>query len=1336
MQNLINIKISLFLTLCFIFIFQIETYAFSFRNYKSEDGLSNNTVSGILQDCDGFIWISTENGLNKFEGDKFRTYYLSHNEEFESYNSFFNCILEVDEKQIWIGTDNGIFILDKLTEKIERFVSQVNGVAIASNINNMVFDNQNNIWISTYGQGIFKYETQNKRLFQYRIVYGAESTKVFDYINHIYADSKNNVWAAPKSPDTPLILYSETENCFNTYDIEEQNQISVYKILEDSKGVLWLGTWDKGICRLNKNERNVTSYISPENNGGILHVHDICEYDNDVLLIGSDDGLSLFNTLTGTHQLYISSELDIHSLSDKFIYPIIKDREGGIWIGTYFGGLNYISPASSFFERYTHSKFANSVGGNVIAGFSEDKNGNIWIASDDGGLNMFDVKTGEFKTFLPEKNKNSISYHNVHALCWDDDDLWIGTYSGGLNVLNSKTNKFKYYGYSVTDTTTLDGGSIYSIFKDKDNQMWVATMSGINLYDREADNFIRVKETLTTTIAIEQDDNGWLWFVTIGRGVFRFIPEENLWSHFYFDSGVSGSLPANIVNSIKYDSKKRLWFGTTAGLCKYNYEKDIFEIEDINMPGKIIYSIIEDNDGYLWLTTNRGLIRYCVADKKTLVYSKNDGLVSEQFIMNSGFMSSSGKIYVGTANGFNAFNPKNIYEDTSKVTVAITDVEIFNKPIEITNEGILTKAPPFIEKLELNYKQNAFTISFLALNYASPEKISYSYKLEGFDKEWNYVGVSKSATYTNLPYGKYLFKVRAFKSNINNEEIKTISVIINPPFWLTLPFKILYFIIFIVLIMMFLHQYQLKHKVKIKILEQEKEKEIYNAKNSFFTTIAHEIRTPVSLIIGPLEKILDSEYQFPEVIKKDIDTINRNGQRLLELVNQLLDYRKAEQKTMKLNFEKTNIFNLLCSITDRFKPAMEKRTLKYSLDCPNKEFLATIDQEAFIKIVSNLLSNAMKYSGGQIYIYCLPNIRENYFEVRVSDNGIGISNEEKVNIFEPFYQIADNNNQGTGIGLSLVKNLVEMHQGYVYVDDVYPSGVIFTIKIPLNLKETQIEKSNKTDILKVEKEKEKPKCDIEIIHSDNLKLLIVEDSIEMSDFISDCFNMSYEVIVAKDGVEGVEMLKFNDVDLIISDLMMPNMNGVEFCKIVKSNILWSHIPVILLTAKTDLDSKIEGMNVGADFYVEKPFSVSYLKAIVNNLLESRKALRKKYSEMPLEPINSIASNQADEDFLTKVNEIFEKNISNENFNMDQLATELCISRSGLFAKIKNLSGLTPNDFLQLIRLKKAAEYLLKNEYRINEVAFMVGFSNPSYFTKCFHKQFGVRPNDFIKKNSE
>ncbi|OJU55864.1 MAG: hypothetical protein BGN96_15295 [Bacteroidales bacterium 45-6] len=758
---------------------------------------------------------------------------------------------------------------------------------------------------------------------------------------------------------------------------------------------------------------------------------------------------------------------------------------------------------------------------------------------------------------------------------------------------------------------------------------------------------------------------------------------------------------------------------------------------DIDIPSKVICSIIPVG-GDLWLTTTKGLVRYNRHSRSSQIFTQSDGLVSDQFIANSAFRSSNGTVYVGTANGFNSFDPERLSQNGHVPQVAITSFEIFNKEVAVSDDGPLKKTVNESDEIHLGYKDNVFSINFVALSYVTPEKNKYAYMLEGFDKAWNVVSEHK-ATYTNLPAGEYTFKVKAAnKDGVWNEHGAQIRIVIHPPFWQTNIFKFIYLMLFLVVSILIVkivrRRTERLHNEQIKELRQQKETEIHNAKINFFTMIAHEIRTPVTLIIGPVEKILSTAEAVPQNMLKDLSIIRRNSQRLLHLVNQLLDFRKIEQGSLRLNRKTNNLYQLLQDVWIRFVPIFEQNSIQYHFDCADQDLKADVDTEAITKAVSNLLTNALKYTRDSIVLSC-HKIDESRFEISVRDNGKGISDSEKDKVFNPFYQIFGESKEGSGIGLSLVKSIVEAHEGEVKVFDCPAGGAMFCLLMPIENAHSEEAGQEEVSVLSsvnVDFLRDAPPSEVQYLDKSKNKprLLIVEDNADMRNFLFDNFKEEYIVSMGANGVEGLAHLRDTEIDLIISDLMMPEMDGFEFCKQVRSNVAFSHIPFVLLTAKNDLDSKIESLNFGADSYVEKPFSTQFLMAQIHNLIENRILLRKKYSEMPFTPISTIAGNSADEQFLQKLNAIMEENISNENFSIDQMAEQLHISRSGLFAKIKTLAGATPNELMQLIRLKKAAEYISLRQHRINEIAFLVGFNNPSYFSKCFQKQFGVTPKEF------
>lgn len=1297
---------------------------FWFRHFSVEDGLSSNSVRAIMQDKYGFMWLGTDDGLNRYDGTTIKVYNLNP----QGSNDYISSLYDTTDN-IWVGTEGGVYIFDYETESFELFkVLTAQGDSIKSNVNHIAEDRDGNLWFSTVGQGIFKYNISKHYLEHY------EFKDANGLMASVLVDSENQIWAVTNWGSPTVSKLNKAENKFEpfpiTYEAGQYDSNSLV-MLEDSEHALWLGTWECGLQKIDRYTGKAITYLHPSEGKGATHIHSLMEYAPHQLLIGSDDGLLLFNTLTCEHQLFTEDETNPYSLSNRFVYPIVKDREGGIWVGTYYGGVNYLSPNTGQFECFAHSRFYNSVNGTVIGRFCEDSSGYIWIASDDGGLSRFALKDKQFTHYMPDEHRNSLSYHNVHALCMDDDDLWIGTYTGGVNVLNTKTGTFRVYTTKGGDLTTLDGTSSYAIFRDREKRIWVTSMAGINLYNREEDNFIRVKDLESLTIDIDQDADGNIWFSTQGKGLFKYNPDKKTWKNYVY-SNTPGALVNDQVNCVLIDGNGNMWVGTMNGLCKYDAGEDRFEAIPLDIPSRNICGIVEDQH-VLWLTTTKGLVRYAPGES-CQVFTRSDGLQSEQFLPNAALKASDGKIYVGSVNGFNAFYPYQIKMNKVLPPVVITGLEIFNKEIRIGDKK-LPKALNWMAELDLSYKDHVFSLLYASLSYCTPEKNQYAYKLEGFDKDWNYVGSQNKATYTNLPAGTYVFKVKATNNDgIWSNQEASLKITIHPPFYWSTASKILYFIWVCIALTFFirflLKRTEKKHTAEINQLNVSKEKEVHEAKIKFFTMIAHEIRTPVSLIIGPLEKIMKSSIPMPAVLRDDLNIIDRNSQRLLFLVNQLLDFRKVEQEGITMRYASQNIRQLLQAVCERFKPFITQHGAHLEVEYPDADFTAMVDSEAITKMISNLLTNASKYTKDKVVLSCIVQPEQHTFVVKVTDNGIGISKEDRKRIFKPFFQAMDNK-PGTGIGLSIVKSIVESHNGCIEVESEINKGSSFIVTLPIEQVGAEVQEGEAGVLNPVIPEDILSET-LPVMSSKNKPLmLIVDDNEEMLNFLSSSFSAQYSILTAEDGMEALEKLKEHEVTLIVSDWMMPRMDGVEFCKALRADQSISHIPFILLTAKTDTNSKIEGMDCGADAYIEKPFSVQYLEACIKNLLDLRNLLRQKFSKMPLVPLNSIANNSMDNKFLTRINEIIEQNFSNSELSVDFLAEELCISRSGLFAKIKTLANVTPNELIQIVRLKKAAALLSENKYRINEICYMVGFNNPSYFAKCFQKQFGIKPGEFV-----
>ena len=1324
-------KILLFICLCTAQLFM--TYAcfaadisdrIRFRHFTSSDGLGSNSIASICVDKSGCIWTGTRDGVFRYCGDRFELVPAPAGGEFRIADVNYMIIDENDD--LWIAANTGLFIYSIRDQKYTNIdLVDGDGIRILSSINTIAADMDGNKWFSTYGDGVLKYDSKSATMKRFAF----EGTR--NYVDKVFVDSDNIVWAAVREKGKRIARLNKASGKFENVGLRyddpggDDNIISVY---EDSQGRMWLGTWLKGVQEFDKHSGYVKTYLNPSGRQ-IMHIHSIAEYKPGKLLIGSDEGMVLFDIISGRNEYYIPDRGDPGSISDKFVYPITRDHEGGLWVGTYYGGINYISPYNDLFYGNDCSLFTGSKSGSIVSSICEGDNGDIWIGTDDNGLIRFRPSDGSHMQFMPTPGQNSISFHNVHALCFDGDDLWIGTYTGGINIYNTRTGRFKTY--SGEKSGGLENSSVYSIFRDRDSTMWIGTMGGIDVYNRKNDSFSQVRNIGGTVIDICQDRNGYIWFATQVRGLQRYKPETGEWKE-YLPGRPGIKISETIVNTLYIDENDVLWAGTYGGLYQYNPLNDRFEYVPLRDEDDHLCCIKGDNH-ILWISTTNGMLRFDPESGSCTAYGQPDGLQSDHFIAASGYKTRDGQIYFGSVNGFNSFLPHRIIPDMKLPDVVLTGLMVNNKKVSVAENSILKKAINFQDKIEPGPGENNITISYSAISFIAPEKISYSYRLEGYNEAWNNVSNNKSATYTNLSPGNYEFQVRS--SNGNDQwgtQHKAIQIYIRPPRIFSPGFIVLYIITGILLLIwlfvFLVRRAEKKNTRKLELLNQQREKEIYDEKIRFFTIIAHEIRTPLSLITAPVERILMMPEDQIINIRDDLNTIDRNSQRLLTLVNQFLDFRKIEQDPdISLYFTRRNIPSLIKSVVDTYMPYMIQANAEVSIS-DIEDFEAEVDHEAVTKILSNLLTNAAKYASSRVELKCILNKEEQNFSISVIDDGCGIPQSERDNIFKPFYRLSENT-LGTGIGLSIVKNVVGLHNGTVTVDSLPGQGSTFTVTLPLR----QPEKDDGGKTLKVPEDILGEDSD-RTCPEGRCSLLIVEDNLEMMVFLYDTLTSDYNVLTAKNGAEALEIMKSNSVSILVCDWMMPVMDGIELCKAIRNDLYLSHIPFVMLTAKTDMKAKVEGMEAGVDIFIEKPFSVKYLTACIKNLLDIRKTMIEKFSRLPLVPLSGVAPNPSNEQFLSKISDIIEENISNSDLSVDFIVRKMFISRSGFFAKIKTLVDVTPNELIQIIRLKKAAALMLENRYLVSEVCYMVGFRNPSYFSKCFQKQFRMTPVEFIKSH--
>ncbi|MDR2919774.1 MAG: response regulator [Tannerella sp.] len=1326
----IYLLLAVFLLAVSSVIAQVENINFHFKTLQVDDGLSENAVYCILQDSRGYMWFGTKDGLNRFDGTGFRIFRNTAFNTSSLGNNFVRSIIETDDGNLFVGTDAGLYYMDVVHETFCLVQSKTQeDISVTSEINTLYKDPDQNIWIGTMRQGIFRYNHQTGALQKVEI-------ELFEHGEHavwsIYGDKSGIIWAGSRMG---LLRYNPLTMIFDAVDglfhpVANYGH-EILCIHEDINGNLWLGTWGHGIKFYNKQHYDGISYYGNENRSlYITHIRAIYPYDEKHLLIGADDGLFLFN-MDSRSIKRIDIPLLKNSMSDQNVYSLAGDRENGLWIGTYFGGVNYVNASNRTIETYYPDVQDGMLSGKAVSQFCEDKDGNLWIATEDGGINYFNPQTKQITQ--PIKT----TYHNTHALLWDGDNLLIGTFSRGIDIYNTRTGKLTNFRNNPTDTNSLNDDCIFSLYKTRKGDMYAGTPLGLNRYDRNTNSFVRVNEVFGFVYDIKEDDSGNLWLALYDLGVMKLDATTGEWVNYNTLLPLNNPIVNSKLTSIYIDNRKRVIFTSEGrGLFLYDYKTDGFRniSEADGLPNNVVYGVLDDSFGNLWMSCNRGIV--CFNTEKPAEYKlfdKSDGLQSNQFNYKSSYKAKNGKFYFGGINGFSSFYPQNLVSlhNPAVPAVEITDIQLLDDadPKRQSDIRVLLNKK---EKIRLPYNQSSFTISYVSLSYQSQSKNQYAYRLEGIDRDWKYAGNNKSVTYVGLSPGNYVFHVKASNNDgIWNEEGTVMTFEILPPFWLSIPAKIIYLFLIATSIYLLLRYYWNRNKQKqtrqLEEFKMEQEKLSVKSKLDFFTTIAHEIRTPVSLIKAPLEEVLLSGDGNEET-KQNLSIIEKNSNRLNLLINQLLDFRKIDSMKYTVNPEKINLKQCIQELFERFRKTAQKNKIDFVLETiEDVELYAISDQDALTKIVGNLLTNALKYTTDKIILKLeKKNIKE--YIISVEDNGIGVADEHKSLIFDPFYQVNPESGKGTGVGLSLVKSLTPLLNGRIDVSDSDSGGAVFTFTF------TDLEMSIVSDNQPVEKGNETEMVNYEILKDRKASILVVDDNPDITAFIVKCLRNDYKVESALHASDAWLLLEKGNFDLIISDIMMPDIDGISFTKKIKADINFSHIPVVLLSAKTENTVKVEGLQSGAEVFIEKPFSTSFLKAQILSLLENRKTVRETFNRSPWLPYSTLVSTKSDEAFLTRLNEEIEKNISDENFSVESLTDVLSISRSNFQRKLKGICGVTPGEYLRNYRLRKACHLLIETPLRINEVAFQVGFNSASYFTKAFIKCYKVSPKEFVQSN--
>lgn len=1284
------------------------------RRYDVTSGLSANSIKSIIQDREGYIWFATTDGLNSFNGESFKSYGCSYQPTDKDGVTALNILTILqhrDGRQIWAATQSSSLLL--FNPETESFKSlRISHQGITPNLcYTLTYDTEGKLWIGTdAGVYIFDEDAENDT---FKIWSSVNSELTSNNVRSIFCDINGVIWVGTDNelayfnPSAGKFIKAKTES--DSFNGQKTVQISA--ISEGPEESLWIGTWNHGLAQLDKTSNRLKQVHTQGSSrfSNSMRIRSILCDTSDLLWVCSNVGLFQYNTRNNKLTQIITSPAQ----PNDNIYTSLKDKEGGIWIGTFFQGAYYLSPKARQIECYTAENTAGGLKGSAISSFCEDKDGKIYIGSENGGLSIFDPTN---HTFL--QSPANIGPANIHALSIADNHLYIGSYSKGLTRIDLKTGGIKKFSRNKYPEMLSD--NIFSLFKSKDGHIFIGSDAGCARYDQTSEKFTRL-DTLSGVFIYDiiEDKKDNIWFAGYYDGIYRYDRRAHKWTHYLHQEESEGSLPHNKTLSFYIDDKENLWICTEGGgVCKYDYENDRFEPFILKNGDKktdlsIVYGILNDPSGKLWLSSNNGL---WLCDLDGTIYrhlTHEDGLQSNQFNFGAIMKSSLGRLYFGGVTGFNIINPINLHDCTTSPTVTARITYDDDK-------GVKTLSPRTSASSHIKLPRNvsSFTMDFECLSYIAPDKTIFAYLIDD-ETDWTSTRES-SVTLLNFPFGNHTIRVKAQTTDGHwSGNVAELNIYNMPPLALSFGAKTLYLVIALALLSLAIFyirkRYAEKSRVKISEMKTEQEHAVYEARINFFTHVAHEIKTPVTLISAPLEVIRKNESN-PEKIR-NIELVQKNTQRLLDLVNQLLDFKKVSRDGYNLNMAPCNPAELTSNVVNRFD-GKSLGGISIDMHLPEEELFCLLDPEAFTKIISNLMTNAVKHAKSKILVNL--SIEELYEQklliLEVQDDGCGINEKDQKHIFDTFYQTdtsASNSRiTGVGLGLPLVKMLVQKHSGRIYINKEYQNGCGMRVELPF-LPQARVTNN-----------------EISAEELNQLKILIVEDTLDMLEFISSVFDKKYTIYKAANGSEALKILRDTDVDIVISDISMPVMNGFELLQNIRKDDLLCHLPVIMLTVENSLETRIQGLEYGADAYIEKPFSTTHLLATVNNILSRREALRKAILKDPLKKEDRGTASSQDKIWFNQVTEYIQEHIQEQEISIESIANELCISRSSFQRKIKGLTGLSPVEFIRHIRLAKAAELLSTGKYRVNEVSYMIGINKPSYFSALFKKQYGVLPKDY------
>jgi signal transduction histidine kinase/ligand-binding sensor domain-containing protein/AraC-like DNA-binding protein/ActR/RegA family two-component response regulator len=1354
-------RISLSIQLSLLSLFTLYGQAnLRFDNYYIENGLPHSRATIIYQDSIGWIWIGTEGGLARFDGVSFKNY-LNGNFPEEEPSSWVFGIWEDPSSRLWISTlDNGLFLYNRSLDRFENFrFSDTCTNCISSNtVYSVAPDTSGNVWIGTT-VGLNRYDPSTGSFHCLRKTGGELSSLSCDTIQKVFRDRDNRLWLGTYKG----LNYLDPGSCeiVNLPIYVEGREVSqegfrVEDISQDLNGNILVGTYLNGLFIVEPFTGNSVHIIPDPDYRRSYTVRTVLQEENGNLWLGTRGGIYVLGPDYRVIAHYVNSLRDQGSLGHNSVSDIFKDRAGDIWV-TSRSGLSHLNLRSMAFQFYRASAGDNQyLNDPEVYAICQSREGNIWLGTESGGVNILDLKSGGFSYLThDEYNRNSLSSNCIKTIIQDSrQNYWIGTFLGGLDHYDVKKNRFTNHLHDPLDDNSLSSDIIWSLHEDRNGNLWIGTDEGLDRFDpvKEVFYHYRTGAENQPVHAISEDRAGNLFFGSNSGNLIVMKPDS---------TRIEYDFAARVVFE---DSQGRIWIGADGdnGLMRFEIQDGVvqfYQIQD-GLPSNQVYGILEDDSRNLWISTGRGLSKFDPDNEVFTNYKAEDGIQGDRFYYGSYCRGQSGELYFGGQHGLTVFRPDQLRENSFIPPVVITDFKLFNRSVPIggtvNGKRILEKSISESEQVVVHYDQSVLTIDYVALNYLNSSKNEYAYMLEGFEKDWNYVGSNRSATYTNLDPGSYIFRVKGSNNNdLWNETGAAITLIITPPFSKTLFFKIIMVMLTIMIVYLIVLFFIKREKLRNElVIERVKFKELHKIdmlKFQFFTNISHEIRTPIALIVSPLTRIKNS-VMSREQIMMDLEVVYRNALRLGKLVDQLLDYRKLEAGKLKLELSRGNIVSFLENILFMFKEMSADKKIDLKFYSAMDQADIYFDADKIEKVVFNLLSNAFKHTSeeGTISVvisttYITEQELDNddsggsgeYVQIVVRDTGTGIEDSKKEQIFDRFYQAKNSTTYGSGIGLALSRELIKIHHGRISLKSQMGVGTEITIRFPVvkedpKLKEPS-EATNNRPLVGQNNAIDKESLE-KLAHIEDPVLLVLEDNRELLEFIASIFREEYYVLTAEDGEAGLELAREAIPDLVISDILMPRLDGIKLCKKLKQDFRTSHIPVILLTALSTKQHEKEGILGGADEYIAKPFDPSLLKIKVDQLLATRRLLKEKYTrDYILEPrLVPEAAGTPDDKFLAKLVSIVEDNISDPEFGTLKISREIGVSRTQLYRKISALTEMTVKEFIRNIRLKRAAQLIKRNGVNISEVAYAVGFQQVAYFRKCFKEMYGMTPSEFAK----